>query len=47
MIEAFSGGTPVIASRLGALAEVVVDGRTGFHFAVGNAENLASRIEHA
>lgn len=45
MIEAFSGGTPVIASRLGALAEVVVDGRTGFHFAVGSAENLASCIE--
>ena len=45
MIEAFSGGTPVIASRLGALQEVVADGRTGFHFAVGNAENLASRIE--
>lgn len=45
MIEAFSGGTPVIASRLGALAEVVSDGHTGFHFAVGNAENLAESIQ--
>jgi glycosyltransferase involved in cell wall biosynthesis len=41
MIEAFSGGTPVIASRLGALAEVVRDGHTGLHFEVGDAESLA------
>jgi glycosyltransferase involved in cell wall biosynthesis len=45
MVEAFSGGTPVIASHLGALAEVVSDGRTGFHFAVGNAQNLAECIQ--
>lgn len=45
MVEAFSGGTPVIASRLGALAEVVSDGKTGFHFAVGDAQNLAECIQ--
>ena len=46
MIEAFSGGTPVIASGLGALQEVVADGRTGYHFAVGNAGSLAKSIQH-
>jgi glycosyltransferase involved in cell wall biosynthesis len=45
MIEAFSCGTPVIASRLGALAEVVADGRTGFLVPVGDAAALAKRIE--
>lgn len=43
MIEAFSCGTPVIASRLGALAEVVRHGETGFHVEAGNTEEIASR----
>jgi glycosyltransferase involved in cell wall biosynthesis len=30
MVEAMATGTPVIASRYGAVPEVVVDGRTGF-----------------
>ena len=29
MIEAYAAGTPVIASRLGAMAELVADGATG------------------
>ena len=29
-IEAMASGTPVIASRIGGLPEVVVDGETGF-----------------
>ena len=41
MIEAFSCGTPVIASRLGALAEVVEHGRTGFHVEAGNVRDIA------
>ncbi|MGA9462270.1 MAG: glycosyltransferase [Terracidiphilus sp.] len=39
--EAFSRGTPVIASRLGAITEIVEDRRTGFLFASGNSEDLA------
>ena len=33
--EAFACGVPVIATRLGAMAEIVADGRTGLHFAAG------------
>jgi glycosyltransferase involved in cell wall biosynthesis len=40
--EALSRGTPVIASRLGAIAELVVDGETGFLFEPGNADALVA-----
>ena len=29
-LEAMASGTPVVASRIGSLAEVVLDGETGF-----------------
>jgi glycosyltransferase involved in cell wall biosynthesis len=45
--EAFATGTPVIASRLGAMAELVDDGRTGWHFAAGDADDLAAKVRHA
>jgi len=45
IIEAFAKGTPAIVSRLGAMAELVDDGRTGLHFEAGNAADLANRIE--
>jgi glycosyltransferase involved in cell wall biosynthesis len=45
--EAFACGIPVICSRLGAMREIVEDGRTGLHFQAGNAENLAERVEWA
>lgn len=44
LIEAFACGLPVIASRLGALAELIDDGRTGLLFEPGNAADLADRI---
>ena len=34
----------MIASRLGAMAEVVADGRTGLHFEPGNAADLAATV---
>lgn len=40
-VEAMAAGTPVIASRLGALASIVRDGTDGLHFAPGNADDLA------
>jgi glycosyltransferase involved in cell wall biosynthesis len=43
-VEAFARGTPVIASRLGAMAEVVDDGRTGLHFEPGNPSDLAAQV---
>jgi glycosyltransferase involved in cell wall biosynthesis len=45
--EAFASGTPVIASRLGAMREIVDDGRTGLHFIPGDATDLAAKIEWA
>jgi len=45
--EAFACGTPVLCSRLGAMEEVVDDGRTGFHFAPGDAAELAERAAWA
>jgi glycosyltransferase involved in cell wall biosynthesis len=44
VVEAFSKGTPVIASRLGAMADLVEDGRTGLLFSPGDAEDLASKV---
>ena len=46
-VEAFACGVPVIASRLGAIAEIVEDGRTGLHFTPGDPEDLAAKVEWA
>jgi glycosyltransferase involved in cell wall biosynthesis len=45
--EAYACGTPVIASRLGAMQEIVHDGRTGLHFTPGDADDLAKKVEWA
>jgi glycosyltransferase involved in cell wall biosynthesis len=47
LVEAFACGTPVIASRLGALAELVGDGHTGLSFEAGNANALAACLRRA
>lgn len=44
-IESFAKGTPVIASRIGALAEVVKDRTTGLLFRAGDPEDLAAQIK--
>jgi glycosyltransferase involved in cell wall biosynthesis len=44
IVEAFARGTPAFVSRLGAMAELVEDGRTGFHFAPGSSEDLAAKV---
>jgi glycosyltransferase involved in cell wall biosynthesis len=41
IIEAFACGTPVLASRLGAMSEIVEEGRTGLFFRAGDAGDLA------
>lgn len=45
--EAFACGVPVVCSRLGAMAEIVDDHRTGLHFTAGDAEDLAKKVEWA
>jgi len=40
-VEAYSVGSPIIASRIGALAEMVDHGRTGLHCEPGDPADLA------
>jgi glycosyltransferase involved in cell wall biosynthesis len=47
LAEAYANGLPVIASRIGALAELVEDGVTGLLFRPGDPKDLASRIQWA
>ncbi len=46
-VEAFAAGVPVIASRLGSMAEIVTDGETGLHFQPGDAHDLATKVRWA
>lgn len=43
--EAFAACRPVICSNVGGMAEKVRHGENGFHFRVGNAADLALRME--
>jgi glycosyltransferase involved in cell wall biosynthesis len=45
IVEAFAKGTPVIASRLGAMQELVSHGHTGLHFCPGDPDDLAARTQ--
>jgi len=46
-IEAFATGTPVIASKIGAIAEIVAHGRTGLHFRPGDPHDLGAVVAGA
>jgi glycosyltransferase involved in cell wall biosynthesis len=43
-IEALATGTPVIASRVGGIPEVVEDGKTGFLVSAGDENALAAKL---
>lgn len=47
VVEAYSCALPVIASRIGSLAEIVRDGVTGMLFEPSNCDDLASKVEWA
>jgi glycosyltransferase involved in cell wall biosynthesis len=47
MIEAFACRLPVIASDIGAMAELVEDGKTGLLFKAGSPSDLAEKIKWA
>jgi glycosyltransferase involved in cell wall biosynthesis len=47
VLEAFATGTPVIASRIGSLAEVVDDGFTGILVEPGDGADLSRHIRWA
>lgn len=44
LVEAFASGVPVIASRLGSMAELVSEGRTGLLFNPGDAGDLVAKL---
>jgi Glycosyltransferase len=44
-MEAFAVGTPVVATRIGPPASMVIPGETGFHFAPGSVSELRERVE--
>lgn len=44
LVEAFACGVPVVASQLGAMAEIVATGRTGVLFRAGDPSDLAEKI---
>lgn len=46
IVESFAKGTPVVASDLGSMAELVDHGQTGLKFRPGDPEDLARQIEH-
>lgn len=47
MIEAFANRLPVIASNVGAMADLVEDGKTGLLFDAGSAKDLAEKLRWA
>ena len=44
MLEAYACGLPIVASRMGAMQEIVSEGETGLLFEPGNAEDLAEKM---
>jgi 1,4-alpha-glucan branching enzyme len=44
VLEYMALGKPVIVSRIGGMAELVEDGKTGLHFRAGDPEDLAAKI---
>lgn len=47
LVEAFACGLPVLATRLGSMAEAIAHERTGLLFSAGSAEDLAKKIAWA
>jgi glycosyltransferase involved in cell wall biosynthesis len=47
VVEAFACGTPVVASRLGAMGDLIADGCTGLQFTPGDAKDLAAKVDYA
>jgi glycosyltransferase involved in cell wall biosynthesis len=47
IIEAYAAGTPVIASRIGAIRELVREERTGLLFEPGSITDLSAKVRNA
>ena len=44
VLEAYACGTPVVASRIGSLEEIVLDGQSGVTFQAANPSDLAQKV---
>ena len=44
-IESYARGVPVLASRIGVMTEIVIDGVTGLHFNSGDAADLTAKAQ--
>jgi glycosyltransferase involved in cell wall biosynthesis len=44
VLEGYAYGTPIIASRIGSLGEIIIDGRTGLLFEPGNSHDLVEKV---
>jgi glycosyltransferase involved in cell wall biosynthesis len=44
VLEAYARGTPVVASQIGSLEEIVVEARSGVKFKAGDASELVMRV---
>jgi glycosyltransferase involved in cell wall biosynthesis len=42
--ECYARGLPIVASRIGPIAEIVRDGHTGLHFRPGDVEELVAKL---
>jgi glycosyltransferase involved in cell wall biosynthesis len=47
LAEAFACGVPVVATRIGVMAEIVEDGRTGLFFTPGDSDDLSAKVQWA
>lgn len=45
ILESFAAGTPVLASRVGGIPELIEENKNGWLFAPGDGEDLRSRLE--
>lgn len=43
-LEGYACGTPILASRIGSLEEIVIDGETGVTFNPGDENDLANKV---
>lgn len=45
ILEAFSAGTPVLTSKIGAMSTAITDGYNGFHFEPGSYEQIINAVK--
>jgi glycosyltransferase involved in cell wall biosynthesis len=47
IVEAFATGLPIVASRIGSIGEIIIDGYSGWFFVPGDARDLARQVKLA